>query len=176
MQCMAKHLVNCFNIILLNSGFMSRTTQETREVTTPTKETPTKETPTNQHSTNLQTATKFFDEMEKSVFQYRRSMEDYQQECVRSCRNNFESIVSAQQEFAEKSGTTFTIPEASKKIINDTLESFDKACSVQKQIVFTTINTATQSIKALNDNARSFAELNRSMTQLWMPDWSQKKD
>ncbi len=160
---------------------MSKTTQEIKEITKPSQETrdtvkPTTETPTNQQSTYLQTATRFFDEMEKSVSQYRQSVEDYQQECVRSCKNNFELIVSAQKEFAKKSATPFTIPEATEKIINDTLESFSKAYSTQKQTFFAMIKTATQSIKALNDNAKSFAELNHSMTQLWMPDWLPKID
>jgi len=158
---------------------MSKTTQETREITKHIQETrdivkPTTETSTDPQSTYQQTATKFFDEMEKSVSQYRQSIEDYQQECVRSCKNNFELIVSAQKEFAEKSGATFTLPGASEKIINDTLESFNKAYSTQRQTSFAMIRAATQSIKALNENAKSFADLNRSMTQLWIPNWSPK--
>ena len=58
MQCNALYLGICFNTILLNSHFMSKTTQETREVTKPTIETPTK-TSTTQHSANPQTTTKF---------------------------------------------------------------------------------------------------------------------
>jgi len=150
---------------------MSTTTQEKIEITNP----PT-ETSTHPHSVYPPAATRFFDEMEKSVSQYRQSIEDYQQECVRSCRNNFELIVSAQREFAEKEGTTFTKPEAFEKIINDTLESFSKAFSVQKQISSAMIKTATQNIKTLNDNAKSFAKLNHSMTQLWIPFWSPKCD
>jgi len=147
---------------------MSKTTQETKEVTKHTLETST-ETSTNPQSTYLQNTTKFFDEMEQSVSQYRQSMEDYQQEFVQSCRNNFVLITSAQREFAEKSGTFFTIPEASEKIINDTLESFSKAYSTQRQTYSIMIKTATQNIKTLNDNAESFAKLNRSMMKLWVP-------
>lgn len=134
------------------------------------------ETPVNPHSTYLQTTTRFFDDMEKSVSQYRQSLEDYQQECVRVCRNNFESIISAQQKFAEKSGMNFTLPEASEKIINDTLESFSKAYSIPRQISFTMIKAATQNLKTLNDNAKSFAELNCNITQLCIPNWPTKKD
>ena len=148
---------------------MSKTTQDTKEVTKSTVE-----TSTNPQSTHLQSATRFFDEMEQSISQYRQCIEDYQQECIRSFRNNFESIVSAQREFAEKSGTSFAIPEASEKIINDTLESFNKAYSTQRQTSFAMIRAATQSIKALNENAKSFADLNRSMTQLWIPNWLPK--
>ena len=175
MQCRSLYLEIYFNTVLLDLHFMSKTTQETREIVKSTIETPTK-TSTTQHSANLQTATKFFDEMEKSVSQYRQSIEDYQQEFVRSCRNNFELIVSAQREFAEKSGTTFTLPEASEKIVNDTLESFSKAYSTQRQTSFAIIRAVTQNIKALNDNAESFAKLNRSISQLWIPNLSPKRD
>ncbi len=68
------------------------------------------------------------------------------------------------------------MPEASEKIINDTLESFSKAYSIQKQISFAMIKAATQNLKTLKDNAKSFAELNRSITQFWMPNWPTKKD
>jgi len=149
---------------------MSKTTQETKEITKPTTET------SNPRSTYLQAATKFFDEMEKSVSQYRQSIEDYQQECVRSFRNNFETIVSTQREFIEKSGTAFTLPEVSEKIVSDALRSFSKAYSTQKQTSLAIIRAVTQNIKALNENAESFADLNRSMTQFWIPNWPPKRD
>ena len=100
---------------------MSKTTQETKDIEKSTIETPTKIS-TNPQSAYQQTADRFFDEMEQSISQYRQSIEDYQQEFVRSCRNNFELIVSAQKEFATKSDTSFAIPEASEKIIRATLE------------------------------------------------------
>jgi len=168
---MAMHLEIYFNTFLPTCEIMSKTTQETRETVKHTQE-----TSTNPQPTYLQTATKFFDEIEKSVSQYRQCVEDYQQECVRSFRNNFESIISAQREFAEKSGTGFTFPEATEKIINNALESFNKVHSTQGQTFFAIISTATQSIKALNDNAKSFVDLNRSMTQLWIPDELPKRD
>lgn len=169
--CITLYLEIYFNTVLQDYCIMSKTTQETREIT---KSEPT--TSTNQRSANLHAVTSFFDEMEKSVSQYRQSMEDYQQECVRSYRKNFESIVSSQKKFSEKSGTIFAIPKASEKIISDMLDSFSKAYFTQRQTSVAMFRAATQGLKALNDNVKSFSELNQSIIQAWVPNWSTKKD
>jgi len=91
--------------------------------------------------------TRFIEEMKKSVSQYRQSTEEYQQDWVQSCKNYFELVESVQHEFTEKSETTITM-----------------------------IDAATRIIRALNENAKAFAELNHTITQLWIPPWSTKQD
>ncbi len=91
--------------------------------------------------------TRFIEEMKKSASQYRQSTEDYQQDWVRSCKNYFDLVESVQHEFTEKSETTITM-----------------------------IDAATRIIRALNENAKAFAELNHTVTQIWVPSWPPKSD
>ena len=91
--------------------------------------------------------TRFIEEMKKSVSQYRQSTEDYQQDWIQSCKNYFKLVESVQNEFTEKSETTITM-----------------------------IDAATRIIRALNENAKAFAELNHTVTQIWVPSWSPKSD
>ncbi len=113
------------------------TTHETEEIAEPATET----------SAYTPSETKFIDEMKKSVFQYRQSTEDYQQDWIRSWKNYFELVKSVQQEFAEKSETTVTMIDASTRII-----------------------------KSLVENAKAFAELNQTITQLWINPWSPERE
>ena len=88
-----------------------------------------------------------FQEMKKSVSRYRQSVDNYQQDWVRSTKNFFELVESVQHEFTEKSDTTISMVDASTRII-----------------------------KALNENAKAFAEWNHTMSQIWLPSWSPKED
>ena len=68
----------------------------------------------------------------------------------------------------EKAGIAANIPEATLKIIRDTTEEFVKAASIQNQITLATIDATQQNIKTFNDNAKSFADLNRNILQSWI--------
>jgi len=114
------------------------TTQATRD---------SAETSTNLFSAYPPSETRFIEEMKKSVSRYRQSVENYQQDWIRACKNNFDLIESVQREFTEKSDTTIAM-----------------------------IDAATRIIKALNDNAKACAELNHTITQIWVPSWPPKSD
>ena len=105
------------------------------------------ETSTNLFSAYPPSETRFIEEMKKSVSRYRQSVENYQQDWIRASKNNFDLIESVQREFTEKSDTTIAM-----------------------------IDAATRIIKALNDNAKACAELNHTITQIWVPSWSPKSD
>jgi len=105
------------------------------------------ETSTNPYSAYPPSETRFIEEMKKSVSRYRQSIEDNQQYWVQSCQNNFDLIETVQHEFTEKSETTIAM-----------------------------IDAATRIIKALNDHAKAFAELNHTITQIWIPPWSPEPD
>ena len=127
------------------------------------------------YSASKQNANRFFDDCEKSVSQYHQSVANLQRECFESCRKICESVISIQQEFANRSGVSSNVPEAAQKITNDAIEAANKAFTVQNKVAQATIDTAIQNIKAFNDNASSFAELNRSVAQLCVPPWSAKQ-
>ncbi len=114
------------------------TTQATRD---------SAETSTNLFSAYPPSETRFIEEMKKSVSRYRQSVENYQQDWIRACKNNFDLIESVQREFTEKSDTNIAM-----------------------------IDAATRIIKALNDNAKACAELNHTITQIWVPSWPPKSD
>ncbi len=114
------------------------TTHETKEIT---------EQPSTPYSAYPPSETRFIEEMKKSVSRYRQSVDNYQQDWVRSTKNFFELVESVQHEFTEKSDTTISMVDASTKIIT-----------------------------ALNENAKAFAEWNHTMSQIWLPSWSPKED
>jgi light-regulated signal transduction histidine kinase (bacteriophytochrome) len=89
---------------------------------------------------------RFIEDMKKSVSQYKLSVENNQKDWVQSCKNYFELVESVQREFAEKSETTVTMIDATTRIV-----------------------------KALVENAKAFAELNQTITQLWMNPWSTER-
>jgi len=105
------------------------------------------ETSTNLFSAYPPSETRFIEEMKKSVSRYRQSVENYQQDWIRASKNNFDLIESVQREFTEKSETNIAM-----------------------------IDAATRIIKALNDNAKACAELNHTITQIWVPSWPPKSD
>jgi len=72
------------------------------------------------------------------------------------------------KEFARKSGIAANIPEATLKVIRDTTDEFVKATSMQNQIALATIDATQQNIKTFNDNAKSFADLNKNVLQSWI--------
>ena len=121
-----------------------------------------------------QNTNKFFDECEKSISQYQQSIANFQRECLQSCRKMGESAISVQQEFANKSGISSSVPEATQKLTNNIIETAERAYTIQNKILLVTVDTAVQNIKAINDQAKSFAEVNRNVAKLWAPQWSPK--
>ena len=91
--------------------------------------------------------TKFIEDMKKSVSRYRQSIESYQQDWIRALKNNFELVEKAQNEYVQKSDTTLSA-----------------------------IETSTRIIRALNEYAKAYAELNQTLVQTWISSWSPKTD
>ena len=118
------------------------TTHKTREI-----EEPATEKSGNIYSAYPPTETRFIEEMKNSVSRYRQSVENYQQDWIRGCKNYFSLVESVQHEFAEKSDATVSAVDATTRIV-----------------------------KSLNENAKAFAELNQTLTQIWLPSWSPKSD
>ncbi len=127
------------------------------------------------HPIYQQNANKFFNDCEKSVSQYHQSVGNLQRECLESCRKLVESSISSQQELANRSGINPGVPEAGQKITNYVIEAANKAVTIQNKVAQSTIDTAIQNVKAFNDNAKSLAELNRSIVQLWVPPWTSEQ-
>ena len=111
---------------------------------------------------------KIFSGIRHSVPQYHQSITNVQQEYLQAYENIVDSTITLQKEYAKKAGIATDIPQATLKVIHDTTEEFVKAASIQNQITLATIDATQQNIKTFNDNAKSFADLNRNILQSWI--------
>ena len=128
----------------------------------------TQTTPKDAFSVYQQNVDKLFTSIKQSVPQYHQSITNVQQEYLQAFENMVDSSITIQKEFAKKSGVNANIPEATLKAIHDTTEEFVKAASIQNQIALATIDATQQNIKTFNDNAKSFADLNKNIMQSWI--------
>jgi len=124
--------------------------------------------PKDAFSTYQQNVDKVFTSFKQSVPQYHQSITNVQQEYLQAYENMVDSSITIQKEFAKKSGIAANIPEATLKVMRDTTEEFVKAASIQNQIALATIDATQQNIKTFNDNAKSFADLNKNIMQSWI--------
>jgi hypothetical protein len=111
---------------------------------------------------------KIFNGIKQSVPQYHQSITNVQQEYLQAYENVVDSTITLQKEYVQKAGIAANIPEATLKVIRDTTEEFVKAASIQNQVTLATIDATQQNIKTFNDNAKSFADLNRNILQSWI--------
>jgi len=123
-----------------------------------------------------QNVDKFFSGIRTSVPQYHQAITNIQQEFIQAYENIADSAVTLQKEYVKKAGIASNIPETTIKVIQDTTEEVVKATSIQNQVTLATIDAAQQNIKTFNDNANSFAELNRNILQSWISVFATKNN
>ncbi len=109
-----------------------------------------------------------FSNVEKTIPTYHQAFTSLQQEYLRACQNVVASALHVQKEFANKSGMNVSVPDAVLNVIRDTNKQAVNAYSVQNQSVLTIIDAVQQSIKALNENTKTFADMNKNMIQSWI--------
>jgi len=119
---------------------------------------------------------KLFSGIRHSVPQYHQSITNVQQEYLQAYENIVDSTITIQKEYAKKAGIAANIPQATLKVIHDTTEEFVKAASIQNQITLATIDATQQNIKTFNDNAKSFADLNKNILQSWISAFTTKNN
>ena len=123
-----------------------------------------------------QNVDKLFNGIKQSVPQYHQSITNVQQEYLQAYENIVDSTITLQREYAKKAGIATNIPEATLKVIRDTTEEFVKSASIQNQVALATIDATQQNIKTFNDNAKSFADLNRNVLQSWISAFATKNN
>jgi hypothetical protein len=119
---------------------------------------------------------KFFNGIRTAVPQYHQAITNVQQEYLQAFENFTDSTVTLQKEFAKKAGFASNIPEASIKVMQDTAEEITKVASIQNKITLATIDATQQNIKTFNDNAKSFADLNRNIIDSWISAFTTKNN
>ena len=117
-----------------------------------------------------------FNGIKQSVPQFHQSITNVQQEYLQAYENMVDSTIALQKEYAKKAGIAANIPETTLKTIHDTTEEFVKAASIQNQVALATIDATQQNIKTFNDNAKSFADLNRNILQSWISVFTTKNN
>lgn len=115
-----------------------------------------------------QNVDKYMEGIRQSVPQYHQSITNVQQELLQACENGINASVSLHKEYARKAGITSNVPEAALKVIKDTTEELVKATSIHNQVVLAAIDATQQNIKTFNDNAKSFADLNKNIVNSWI--------
>jgi len=147
-----------------NGGeIMSKTEQTTKNEET----TKSDRTTTDIFAVYDENVDKYYDNVEKSIPKYSQAIEELQQEYLQTYENVTKATLSLQKEFLKKTGWSTNFPEATQKVFQDTTDAFVKARSVRDQVILATIDTAKQNIKTWNDNAKTFADLNRNVLQTW---------
>ena len=136
----------------------------------------TQKNPNDVFSAYQENVDRLFNGIKQSVPQYHQSITNVQQEYLQAYENMVDSSITLQKEYVKKTGIAADIPEATLKVIHDTTEEFVKAASIQNQIALATIDVTQQNIKTFNDNAKSFADLNRNILQSWISVFATKNN
>ncbi len=106
--------------------------------------------------------------VERSFPNYQTSVTSLQQEYTEAFQNIVDSTIALQREFANKTGINTALPEATESAVNKTNEQISKVQDVQNKIALATIDATRQNIKTFNENAKAFADLNKSVMQSWV--------
>ena len=123
-----------------------------------------------------QSSNKYFADVENSVQRYQQATSDLQDEYIKAWKNVVNANISLQKEFANKTGFNSNLPEAAQNLVENMTEQVVKTCSVRDQIALTTIEVTKKNIKAWNDNANTFADLNRNIMQSWISAFTPKRE
>ena len=115
-----------------------------------------------------QNVDKYFNGIKQSVPRYHQSVTNVQQEYLEAVENVINSTIALQKEYASRAGVTTNVPSAALKVIRDATEEVVKAYEVQNKIALAAIDASQQNIKTFNDNAKSFADLNKNIMQSWI--------
>ena len=143
---------------------MSKTEQITKNVET----TKSDRTTTDIFTVHNENVDKYFDNVEKSIPKYYQTIKELQQEYLQTCENVIKAAHSLQKEFLTKTEQSINNTEATQKVFQENTVAFVKVRSVRDQVILATINKAKQNIKTWNDNAKTFADLNRNILQSWL--------
>ncbi len=112
--------------------------------------------------------------VEKSFPNYQTSVTSLQQEYTEAFQNIVDSTIALQREFANKTGINTALPEATESAVNKTNEQISKVQDVQNKVSLATIDATRQNIKIFNENAKAFADLNKSVMQSWITAFTPK--
>ena len=112
--------------------------------------------------------------VEKSFPNYQTSVTSLQQEYTEAFQNIIDSTIALQREFANKTGINTGVPQATEDAVRQSNEQISKVQDVQNKIALATIDATRQNVKTFNENAKAFADLNKSVMQSWITAFTPK--
>ena len=121
-----------------------------------------------------ETVEKQVNTVEKSFPNYQTSVTSLQQEYTEAFKNIVDSSIALQREFANKTGINTGVPQATEDAVRQSNEQISKVQDVQNKIALATIDATRQNIKTFNENAKAFADLNKSVMQSWITAFTPK--
>jgi len=136
----------------------------------------TKEQTNDNFAVFQQASDKYFADVESCVPRYQQTISELQDEYIQAWKNVTNATISLQKEFAIKTGFNSNLPEATRNVIENMTEQVVKARSVRDQIVLSIIEVGKKNIRTWNDNAKTFADLNRNIMQSWMSAFTPKRE
>lgn len=148
---------------------MSKTSPEPREFRTETRET-TRDV----YAESRNSFEKIRANIDKTMPQYMQSITNLQQEFVAVWANIVSTIISNQQECAQKMGINSSAPEMTTKGILECTDGIVKTLDVQNKVAVATIDATRQTTKAINDSISSFAELNHNIINSFISTWPKR--
>ena len=126
------------------------------------------ENPKDLFSAYQQNTDKIFTSIRQAVPQYHQAITNMQQEYIHAYESITSSALALQKTYATKTGFATTVPEITVKTIQSATSELIKTATTQNQVALATIDAAQRNIKALNDNTKSFVDLNKNIFQSWV--------
>ena len=117
---------------------------------------------------------KIHSNVERANPQFLQSITNLQQECLAAYGNFVHNVITTQQNYVNKIGINTSAPEATTKVVYSITDEIIKGFDVQNKTVHTALDATKQQIKAINENATSFATLGQSIINSWISMWNQK--
>ena len=112
--------------------------------------------------------------VERANPQFMQSITNLQQECFAAYGNFVHNVITTQQNYVNKIGINTSAPEATTKVVYSITDEIIKGFDVQNKTVHATLDATKQQIKAVTENAASFATLGQSVISSWISMWNQK--
>ncbi|MHA7733825.1 hypothetical protein [Nitrosopumilus sp. S6] len=111
---------------------------------------------------------KYFLELEQNVPHIQQTLFDLQNEYYKLWKNYVTSQLSLQKEFMNKSGFDYLFSDATKDIIENMSDETIKFRSILHKMTVTNIEQGKNYAKTMNDNSKTFVDLNRKILQNWI--------
>ncbi|AFS80904.1 hypothetical protein NKOR_05090 [Candidatus Nitrosopumilus koreensis AR1] len=111
---------------------------------------------------------KYFVELEQNVPHIQQTLFDLQNEYYKVWKNYVNSNILLQKEFSTRSGFGPKFSDDVKEIIENMSDETIKFRSIFHKIAIANIEHGKSYAKTLNDNAYTFADLNKKIMKYWI--------